>query len=122
MMSTGISDSKYITKNNPIWDYFDGALTRTRTWDRLLKRQLLYQLSYKGGIKDGAPGGTRTPNLLVRSQLLYPIELQVLVILSWFFKINSNFILIINLYLSTILDQGRVRRSGAKVIASNTIT
>ena len=27
--------------------------------------------------KDGVPGGTRTPNLLVRSQALYPIELQV---------------------------------------------
>ena len=27
-------------------------------------------------IKDGAPGGTRTPNLLIRSQKLYPIELR----------------------------------------------
>ena len=25
----------------------------------------------------GEPGGTRTPNLLVRSQMLYPIKLQV---------------------------------------------
>ena len=27
------------------------------------------------GGKDGAPEGTRTPNLLIRSQVLYPIEL-----------------------------------------------
>ncbi len=26
--------------------------------------------------KNGARGGTRTPNLLVRSQVLYPIELR----------------------------------------------
>jgi hypothetical protein len=26
------------------------------------------------------PGGTRTPNLLVRSQMLYPIKLQVLLL------------------------------------------
>ena len=25
---------------------------------------------------DGALGGTRTPNLLIRSQMLYPIELR----------------------------------------------
>ena len=33
---------------------------------------MLYQLSYTRS----APGGTRTPNLLIRSQMLYPIELQ----------------------------------------------
>ena len=27
--------------------------------------------------KTGTPGGSRTPNLLVRSQALYPIELRV---------------------------------------------
>ena len=27
-------------------------------------------------ILDGAPGETRTPNLLIRSQTLYPIELR----------------------------------------------
>jgi hypothetical protein len=26
-----------------------------------------------------APGGTRTPNLLIRSQMLYPIELRALI-------------------------------------------
>ena len=25
---------------------------------------------------EGAPGGTRTPNLLIRSQMLYPIALR----------------------------------------------
>ena len=29
------------------------------------------------GYKNGVPGGSRTPNLLIRSQMLYPIELQV---------------------------------------------
>ena len=28
-------------------------------------------------IMNGTPGGSRTPNLLVRSQALYPIELRV---------------------------------------------
>ncbi len=28
-------------------------------------------------IRSGTPGGSRTPNLLVRSQALYPIELRV---------------------------------------------
>ena len=27
--------------------------------------------------KNGVPAGSRTPNLLIRSQMLYPIELQV---------------------------------------------
>ena len=26
--------------------------------------------------KNGAPGGIRTPNLLIRSQVLYPVELR----------------------------------------------
>ena len=28
-------------------------------------------------LKNGTPGGSRTPNLLIRSQALYPIELRV---------------------------------------------
>jgi hypothetical protein len=28
------------------------------------------------GVIESAPGGTRIPNLLIRSQMLYPIELQ----------------------------------------------
>lgn len=31
-------------------------------------------------VKNGAPGRTRTSNLLVRSQLLYPLELRALAI------------------------------------------
>ena len=30
-------------------------------------------------IKNGVPGGIRTPNLLIRSQKLYPVELQALI-------------------------------------------
>ena len=30
----------------------------------------------KYALQSGAPGGIRTPGLLVRSQLLYPAELQ----------------------------------------------
>ena len=38
-------------------------------------------------IKQHVPGGIRTPNLLIRSQKLYPVELQ-----AQFFKIpNSKF-------------------------------
>jgi hypothetical protein len=32
----------------------------------------------KGGEFNGVPGGIRTPNLLIRSQKLYPVELQAL--------------------------------------------
>ena len=31
----------------------------------------------KTTVKSGTPEGTRTPNLLIRSQTLYPIELRV---------------------------------------------
>ena len=37
------------------------------------------------GQKNGVPGGSRTPNLLIRSQMLYPIELQVRRFLSFLF-------------------------------------
>ena len=30
------------------------------------------------GLEIGAPEGSRTPNLLIRSQMLYPVELRVL--------------------------------------------
>ena len=33
------------------------------------------------------PGGIRTPNLLIRSQLLYPVELQTRVIFDFGFSI-----------------------------------
>ncbi len=34
---------------------------------------------YRDNTLDYAPGGARTPNLLIRSQMLYPIELRALV-------------------------------------------
>ena len=51
---------------------------RARTCDPLLVRQVLSQLSYGPKIYffiSGAPRGTRTPNLLIRSQTVYPVEL-----------------------------------------------
>ena len=33
--------------------------------------------------KNGAPGRTRIPNLLIRSQTLYPIELRALIFSPW---------------------------------------
>ena len=38
------------------------------------------KLSYFPQKKHGAPGGSRTYNLLIRSQMLYPIELRALYI------------------------------------------
>ncbi len=40
---------------------------------RMRKRVKLYSR-----LRSGAPGGTRTPDLLVRSQTLYPTELRAL--------------------------------------------
>ena len=37
--------------------------------------------------RTGVPGGIRTPNLLIRSQLLYPVELQTPVIFDFGFSI-----------------------------------
>ena len=52
---------------------------RTRTADKLIKSQLLYQLSY-GGIcspgcsQTGTPARTRTADKLIKSQLLYQLS------------------------------------------------
>ena len=57
-----------------------GGKDRDRTDDTGIFSPLLYQLSYLATKKTfGVPGGIRTPDLLVRSQSLYPAELQVLV-------------------------------------------
>ena len=48
---------------------------RNRTADTGIFSPLLYRLSYLADI--GTPIGSRTPNLLIRSQTLYPIELWV---------------------------------------------
>ena len=56
-----------------------GGKDRDRTDDTGIFSPLLYQLSYLATLKTdiGVPGGIRTPDLLVRSQSLYPAELQV---------------------------------------------
>ncbi len=55
-----------------------GGKERNRTADTVIFSHLLYQLSYPATyIIYGVPGGVRTPDLLVRSQTLYPTELQV---------------------------------------------
>ena len=56
----------------------NGGKGRDRTGDAGIFSPSLYQLSYPATTEmDGEPGGARIPNLLVRSQTLYPIELQV---------------------------------------------
>ena len=40
----------------------------------------------------GAPGGTRTPNPLIRSQMLYPIELPVRRTAKQFFGEGEGFV------------------------------
>ena len=41
------------------------------------KPENIKKINVFGGNSNGVPGGTRTPNPLVRSQVLYPIELRV---------------------------------------------
>ena len=47
----------------------------TRTHNAWNHNPVLCQLNYTHHIYDGTPGGTRTPDLLLRRQLLYPAEL-----------------------------------------------
>ncbi len=54
---------------------FSGREDRIRTYDPLVPNQVLYQAELLPG---GAPERSRTPSLLIRSQTLYPIELQAL--------------------------------------------
>lgn len=49
-----------------------GAVTRNRTLDKLLTRQLLYQLSYNG--ETGWHAWTRTRDLTINSRLLYQLS------------------------------------------------
>ncbi|MEY2584052.1 MAG: hypothetical protein QOD80_78 [Verrucomicrobiota bacterium] len=39
-------------------------------------------------MRRSVPGGIRTPNLLIRSQLLYPVELQTLVSFEFDFQFS----------------------------------
>ena len=43
------------------------------------------------------PGGIRTPNLLIRSQMLYPVELQTQQILDFGFSISDWLDLVVDL-------------------------
>jgi hypothetical protein len=54
---------------------FHGREDRIRTCDPLVPNQMRYQAALLPEI-NGVPGETRTPNLLIRSQTLYPIELR----------------------------------------------
>ncbi len=64
----------YMRKNN-------GREDRIRTCDPLVPNQMRYQAAPLPE-KHGVPGETRTPNLLIRSQTLYPIELRALFIFN----------------------------------------
>ena len=50
---------------------FRKPVTNLISWSTLL------QAAETDGLESGAPVGSRTPNLLIRSQMLYPIELRV---------------------------------------------
>ena len=58
----------------------NGREDRIRTCDPLVPNQVLYQAELLP-VKYGAPGGSRTYNLLIRSQMLYPIELRAQMVL-----------------------------------------
>ena len=60
---------------------------RIRTCDPLVPNQVLYQAEPLPEFY-GAPKRSRTPNLLIRSQTLYPIELWAL--FSWCLGPESN--------------------------------
>ena len=54
---------------------FSGVGNGTRTHNARNHNPVLCQLNYTHHIKNGTPEGTRTPDLLLRRQLLYPAEL-----------------------------------------------
>ena len=66
---------------------FNGREDRIRTCDPLVPNQVLYQAEPLPEFY-GAPKRSRTPNLLIRSQTLYPIELWAL--FSWCLGPESN--------------------------------
>ena len=65
----------------------NGREDRIRTCDPLVPNQVLYQAEPLPEFY-GAPKRSRTPNLLIRSQTLYPIELWAL--FSWCLGPESN--------------------------------
>ena len=62
-----------------------GVSEGTRTLGHMGHNHVLYQLSYTHHNCPyiGAPGATRTPDLRIRSPLLYPTELQAPLYLHW---------------------------------------
>jgi hypothetical protein len=54
-------------------EHFGGENGPSAASETLKKNALPKQCRVNGS---NAPGGTRTPNLLIRSQMLYPIELR----------------------------------------------
>jgi hypothetical protein len=59
--------------------FFSNPLAKGLLSSRFKPESVITSLRNKlriGGISSGVPGGIRTPNLLIRSQLLYPVELQ----------------------------------------------
>ncbi len=56
---------------------FAGREDRIRTCDPMVPNHVLYQAELLP--VNGAPERSRTPNLLIRSQTLYPIELRALI-------------------------------------------
>ena len=59
---------------SPLGNLINGREDRIRTCDPLVPNQVLYQAEPLPEF-NGAPKRSRTPNLLIRSQMLYPIEL-----------------------------------------------
>lgn len=55
----------------------EDCLLSDMTFGRCGKDKVFWKGSGVGVNRNGTPGGSRTPNLLIRSQMLYPIELRV---------------------------------------------
>ena len=71
----GVKRGERVSQSMKRWDSKMGQFERTRTLhghSAILERMRMMEVIEK----NGAPGGTRTPDLLVRSQTLYPTELR----------------------------------------------
>ena len=63
---------------------FIGRSARIRTPDRRFWRPLLYQAELRSCVGNGAPGGTRTPDALLRTEALYPLSYRGMVEIGGF--------------------------------------
>src|SRR5690242_15061284 len=59
----------------------------SRTADGFIKAEQNRNSKFEIRKYNGVPGGIRTPNLLIRSQMLYPVELQTQGIIDGRFQI-----------------------------------